>query len=152
MPARWDGDDRGEGVGNATQLVAGASELIAAFRQPSWVAEQPEFHLLPHIEAWCREDGRLALAGAHTDGADTYVLDLEWHGPPGGVGAARAAAFCLIGSFAESATYVRQRRLRGGGDGAERTLRFEVGTGELATDARFDPHGHVVLIDIAGVL
>jgi hypothetical protein len=31
-------------------------------------------------------------------------------------------------------------------------LQFEVGTGELAPDARFDPHGHVVLINLAGVL
>jgi hypothetical protein len=30
-------------------------------------------------------------------------------------------------------------------------LQFEVGTGELA-DARFDPHGHVVVINVAGVL
>jgi hypothetical protein len=28
-------------------------------------------------------------------------------------------------------------------------LQFEVGTGELAPDARFDPHGHVVLISVA---
>jgi hypothetical protein len=30
-------------------------------------------------------------------------------------------------------------------------LQFEVGTGELA-DARFEPHGHVVVINVAGVL
>jgi hypothetical protein len=30
-------------------------------------------------------------------------------------------------------------------------LQFEVGTGELAPDARFDPHGHVLLINIAGL-
>jgi len=66
------------------------------------------------------------------------------------VGEAWAAVFSLIGSFAESATYVRQRRL----DGAESAmkLRFEVGTGELGSDARFAPDGHVVIIDVAGVL
>jgi hypothetical protein len=32
------------------------------------------------------------------------------------------------------------------------TLRFEVGTGELAPDSTFAPHGHVVVIDVAGVL
>ncbi|MBV8733550.1 MAG: hypothetical protein JO120_02095 [Solirubrobacterales bacterium] len=42
MAARWDGDDRGHGIGDAAQLVSGASELVAAFREPSWVAEQPE--------------------------------------------------------------------------------------------------------------
>jgi hypothetical protein len=149
MPARWDGDDRGQGIGVAAQLVPGASDLVAAFGQPTWVAEQPELHLLPHIEAWCQQDPRLALTGAHTDDADAYVLDVKWHGETGGVGAARAAAFSLIGSFAESATYVRQRRV---GAGTSPTLEFEVGTGELPPDGRFEPHGHVVVINVTGVL
>ena len=151
MAARWDGDDRGQGIGDATELISGASELVAAFREPSWVAEQPELHLLPHIEAWCREDRRLELIAAHADGT-AYVLELNWHGPPGSVGAARATVFSLIGSFAESATYVRQRRVPSNGDGTAMKLQFEVGTGELAPDARFEPHGHVVLIHVAGVL
>jgi hypothetical protein len=31
-------------------------------------------------------------------------------------------------------------------------LQFEVGTGELAPDARFAPHGHVVVINVADAL
>jgi hypothetical protein len=151
MAARWDGDDRGQGIGDATQLISGASDLVAAFGEPSWVAEQPELHLLPHIEAWCRGDRRLELIGAHADGT-AFVLELKWHGPTGSVGAARATVFSLIGSFAESATYVRQRRVASNGDGPGMKLRFGVGTGELAQDARFDPHGHVVVINVAGVL
>ena len=150
--ARWDGDDLGHGIGDATRLVSGASELVAAFREPAWVAEQPELHLLPHIEAWCERDGRLALTGARTSDANAYVLDLDWRDATGSVGGARAAVFALIGSFAESATYVRQRRIAIDGGGSAMRLRFEVGTGELAPDASFEPHGHVVLINIAGVL
>src|SRR5947209_19342164 len=131
MAARWDGDDRGQGIADAARLVPGASELIAAFRQPMWVAEQPELHLLPHIEAWCQQDRRFALTGAHTDGMDAYVLDFEWHGQARRVGEARAAVFSLIGSFAESATYVRQRRVEGALGRAAMQLQFEVGTGEL---------------------
>lgn len=152
MAARWDGDERGHGIGNAAQLISGSSELVAAFREPAWVAEQPELHLLPHVEAWCEQDGRLALTGAYTNDADAYVLDLEWRNASGSVGAARAAVFSLIGSFAESATYVRQRRVAVGGGGSAMKLQFEVGTGELAPDTRFEPHGHVVLINLAGVL
>ena len=152
MPKRWDDDDRGHGVGDAAQLVVGASELVAAFSESTWVAEQPEIHLLPHVEGWCQRDQRLALTGAHTDQTDAYVLDLEWRGARGGVGEARAAVFSLIGRFAESATYVRQRRVRDRGVGSPMTLRFEVGTGELAPDARFAPHGHVVVLNVAGVL
>ena len=152
MAGRWDGDSRGQGIGNAAQLVSGASELVAAFSEPCWVAEQPELHLLPHIEAWCERDGRLALTGAYTDDADAYVLDLEWRDATGSVGAARAAVFSLIGSFAESATYIRQRRVAVDGGGSAMRLQFEVGTGELAPEARFEPHGHVVLINVDGVL
>jgi len=145
MGARWDGDERGLGIGDAGRLVPGAGELVEAFGQPAWVAEEPEAHLLPHLEAWCERDGRLALSGSHGDDAGAFIVECEWRGGPAGVGQARAAAFALIGSFAESATYVRQRRVEG-------RLRFEVGTGELAPDTRFAPHGHVVVIDVAGVL
>src|SRR5438477_12562994 len=103
MPTRWDGDNRGHGVGDAAQLVAGATELVAAFSQSAWVAEQPEIHLRPHVDAWCQHDQRLALIDAHTDDTDAYILDLEWRGALRSVGEARATVFCLIGSFAESA-------------------------------------------------
>jgi len=68
------------------------------------------------------------------------------------VGDARATAFSLIGSFAETATYVRQRRVADGAEGSRQMLQFEVGTGELNPDAGFAPHGHVVVINMAGVL
>jgi hypothetical protein len=151
MRSRWDGDDRGRGIADAGQLAQGADELGAAFREPDWVAEQPETHLRPHVEEWCRRDGRLALRQASVDDRNAYVLELEWRGESGGVGQARAAVFSLIGSFAESATYVRQRRIERDGASA-RALRFEVGTGELAPDTRFAPHGHTVVINVAGVL
>jgi hypothetical protein len=86
VAARWDGDDRSQGIGDAARLVSGASELIAAFRQPAWVAEQPELHLLPHVEAWCQRDRRLIATGAYHDGAEPYVLDLEWHARPAACG------------------------------------------------------------------
>jgi hypothetical protein len=132
-------------VATAAQLVTGAGELVAAFAQPAWVAEEPERHLGPHVEDWCRQDGRLAVSAAFTDDRGSYVVDLRWRGGPGGVGQVRAAVFSLIGSFAESATYVRQRRIRDEGD-ARMELRFDVGTGEVARDASFQPHGHVVEI------
>jgi hypothetical protein len=151
MPSRWDGDDRGRGIGDAGQLVTGARELIAAFSEPTWAAEQPEAHLGPHVEQWCQQDGRLALQGAWIDDHHAYVLDLEWRGDSARVGQARAAVFSLIGSFAESATYVRQYRVHSHRDVSDASLWFEVGTGELASDTRFHPHGHAVVINVAGV-
>jgi hypothetical protein len=150
MPRRWDDDERGHGISDAAQLLPGARELVAAFSQSGWVAEQPEIHLRPHVEAWCQRDERLALIEDNIDDTGAYILGLEWRGANRSVGEARAAVFSLIGSFAESATYVRQLRVNG--DRSTIKLRFEVGTGELAPDARFAPHGHVVVIDVAGVL
>ncbi len=151
MPRRWDDDRRGRGIADARRLVSGASELVAAFGEPEWVAERPELHLRPHVEAWCERDQRLALSQAHSDELGGYVLDLEWRGPRGSVGQVRAAVFSLIGEFAEGATYVRQRRLSSDDKGRGAELRFEVGTGELAPDSRFDSHGHLVVITVAGV-
>ena len=53
MNRRWDDDERGHGVADAHQLVAGALELVAAFDERDWVAEDPELHLKPHVDAWC---------------------------------------------------------------------------------------------------
>jgi hypothetical protein len=151
VPSRWEGDDRGVGVADAAQLVPGGRELLAAFTEPGWVAESPESHLRPHIEAWCRSDGRLELVGTSSDDSQAYVVDLAWRGATPSVGEVRAAVFALVGSFAESATYVRQHRVAGAGDGSMASLRFEVGTGELAPDSRFHPHGHVLVISVTGV-
>jgi hypothetical protein len=151
MSKRWEDDDRGRGVANAARLVPGARELIAAFSEPDWVAEQPEVHLRPHVDEWCRHDRRLALGDAHADESDGFILDLQWRGQATSVGEVRAAVFSLVGSFAESATYIRQRRVPSDGDQSGMRLQFEVGTGELAPDTRFAPHGHVVVINVAGV-
>ncbi|MEV4262178.1 hypothetical protein [Kribbella sp. NPDC049584] len=146
---RWEGDEIGRGVGDAERFVPGVSDLLAAFQEPLWVTEEPEVHLLPHVERWCQNDGRLAVRTSSTDDQHTFVLDLEWRGEPTSVGHARAAVFSLIGSFAETATYIRQRRILS--DGSLAGLQFEIGTGELAPDARFRPHGHAVLINVAGI-
>jgi len=150
MPERWEGDSRGRGVDAAAQLLPGVGELVAAFGEPDWVAEEPEFHLLPHVEEWCRHDSRLEIRNAYVDSHGGYAIELEWRGAAPSVGAVRAAVFGLIGSFAESATYVRQRRVPG--DGSKGSLQFEVGTGELGPDAGFEPHGHVVVVSVDGVL
>lgn len=144
MARRWDDDERGHGVADARQLVAGARELAIAFDAPNWVAEDPELHLKPHVDRWLQADGRLGLTRAYSDDRGAFILDLNWLGGPAGPGEVRAAVYALIGQFAESATYVRQRRYAN--DAPVPKLRFEVGTGEL--DGAFASHGHTVLIDV----
>ena len=139
MAQRWDDDERGQGVGDARAYVAGASELIEAMDAPDWVAEEPGAHLLPHLAAAC-EPLPLALRGSRTSGDGTFEVELEWRGAPA-VGEIRRSIYALVGSVAESASYVRQRRGAGG------KLTFELVTGELG--GRFAPHGHTVRFVIA---
>jgi len=154
VTARWDIDKRGRGVADAGQLVGGVRELLDSFSEAEWVAEEPELHLLPHIQTWCERSGQLDLSSTETDERGAFVVELTWKGERGALGQARAAVFALLGQIAESATYVRQTRpgAMDGCAGADGPLRFEVGTGMLAPDTAYAPHGHVVYFDVYGVL
>jgi hypothetical protein len=137
---RWDGDTRGRGVGDAAAFADGARELIDAMREPGWVAEGPGEHLLPHLTAAC-EQLPLEVGPTHVVDDGTYEVDLRWTREASGVGEVRAAVYALLGTFAETATYVRQRREDG-------VLTFEVVTGLLG-DSQFAPHGHALRLRIA---
>ena len=144
---RWDGDDRGEGVGDATTFLAGATELTDAMRHPTWVAERPEVHLLPHIERAC-ESLPLQLLGTSTSADGTFELRLNCTQAEASIGEVRAAVFAVVGCFAEAATYVRQGRV----DAAEAPgegLLFEIVTGFLTSDTTFAPHGHTVRVSVS---
>jgi hypothetical protein len=142
---RWDGDEHGDGVADASALAAGAVELVDAMRRPRWVAEEPEIHLLPHIERACRTLP-FEIDNAATAADGSFDLRLRWTEQAQQVGQVRAAAFALVGSFAEVSTYVRQRRIAAPADEGE-TLVFEVATGILGGGA-FAPHGHTVRITV----
>jgi hypothetical protein len=137
MARRWEGDERGEGVADARGYVRGASELVAAMQAPGWVAEQPEKHLLRHLEAACGPSS-FDLHGTRTCDDGTFEVDLSWRGQAAGVGAMRRSLFAVAGSIAETATYVRQRREADGG------VVFELVTGEIGDGLSFAPHGHAV--------
>jgi hypothetical protein len=134
---RWDGDERGEGVADAAAFVAGVGELLAAMQAPAWVAEDPDLHLLPHLRRAC-EALPLELGGtAVADGV--FEVELRWTGPERRPAEVRAAVFGLVGTFAESASYVRERP---GG-------LFDVVTGMLDSDGFFAAHGHTLRITVS---
>jgi len=145
--ARWDGDERGEGVADATPFAAGALELVEAMRLAKWVAEEPDVHLQPHLEHACRSLP-LRFEQARTAADGTFDVSLRWTGETPGIGDIRAALFSLIGSFAELSTYVRQRQIEETADG-ERTVLFEIVTGFLDAESRFAPHGHTVRVHVS---
>lgn len=145
MPERWDGDERGQGVGDARRLTAGTAELTDAMALPGWVAEEPEVHLSPHLRAWLEHHDEFTLDNMEADDDGAFVLDLTWQGRMGDLRGLRAAAYSLIGSVAETASYVRQRR-------GEGVLTYEVATGIVGNDAHFATHGHVLFLRISGAI
>lgn len=144
MERRWDTDERGCGVGDAAYLAAEARKLVDAMTEPHWVAEEPEAHLLPHLQRfWDRPGSPLSLEHYETEADATFAVTLRWKGEHGGWGEPRAAAFALLGEIAELAVFTRERH--DGGD-----LVLDVVTGILAGNGAFAPHGHTLRLTVAG--
>jgi hypothetical protein len=137
---RWDGDERGEGVADARNFAAGAASLVDAMQDGTWIAEEPELHLLPHLRHAC-ESLPFELVAARTAADGSFDVDLRWLGETKGLGEIRAAIFALVGGFAELSTYVRQRA-------DDDSIVFEVVTGFLDGESRFDPHGHTLRLSV----
>jgi hypothetical protein len=152
---RWDEDERGHGVADGRRVEAGAGELLEALREPGWVAEHGDDHLLPHLRRACERGAvPFRLVGASTEPDGAFAVELTWLGRPEDVRAVRSAVYSLIGEVAESATYVRQRRDEPVGDvdqplGGD-SLFYEVATGMLGPDTRYTPHGHVLVLRVNG--
>jgi hypothetical protein len=134
---RWDTDERGHGVADAGQFADGARELVAAMETADWVTEEPEAHLLPHVRRIC-EGPPLSLVRAEVDEDGVLAVELHWEG---GDDSHWPEVWRVVGSFAESASYLRQRSENG-------TDIFDVVTGMLAGQTAFAPHGHTVRIRV----
>jgi hypothetical protein len=123
-------------------FVPGAEALVEAMRSRNWVAEEPEAHLLPHLQRCC-DSLPFELTEARVAKDGSFDVELRWLGETNRIGEIRAAVFTLVGSFAEVATYVRQRS---SGDSAV----FEIVTGSPEEES-FAPHGHTVRFHVADV-
>ena len=135
---RWDTDERGTGVRDAAAFAQPVRDLLDTLGRDGWVAEDPDAHLLPHLEAATAEAGRSISSWANVDGVLEIVLRVR---DEESRGARRAAAYRLVASIAEASTHVRELE-----PGV-----FEVLTGMLPGDGSFATHGHVVRIrTIAG--
>jgi hypothetical protein len=136
---RWDIDERGEGVADATRLLPDAQVLVDSMAEPRWVTEQPEAHLLPHIGQACAAFP-LELEQAQVDDDGVLVVELRWTEPWQGQ-AVSAAAFAVFGSLAEEMSYVRKDESAG-------EVVLETVTG-VVSDGQFAPHGHTVRLRVA---
>jgi hypothetical protein len=136
--ARWDGDERGRGVASADGEVDELDRLRAAMMLPDWVAEAPDVHLLPHVERMCEVNGWRILRADVADG----VLEVDVTTAAQSRGELRAAAFVLIGSFAEASTHAVAT------SPDDSSVEVTVTTGMLEGDGAFAPHGHVVRLSL----
>ena len=137
MRRRWDTDERGRGVASGEAFAGNLGELADMMADAGWVTEEPEAHLLPHLEAACDEPGSLLhIDKAWSDG-EIFVVELTTTEPEPSVGHVRLAAVELAAAIAEESTHIRQRR-----DGD--VLEFDIATGTAPAEADFAPHGHLV--------
>lgn len=139
---RWDIDERGHGVASGIELSPNVEELGDAMKGTGWVTEEPEAHLLPHLEAACSMPGSpWAISSWSIDDA-VLVIELTWGGPWGTWDVLRADAFSFLGLVAEHTTHIRQRTI-------EDRVEFEMATGTLTGETPFVPHGHLVRLRIS---
>jgi hypothetical protein len=139
---RWTGDEQERGVADAGRSVPNIAALLQAAQESGWVAEEPDRHLLPNLIAqldparpglaltsWRIDDGALVLTLSRPESLSARET--------------RSAIFRLLGSVAESATFIREFVEAG-------SRRYEICTGTLAGDGPFASHGHVLSIVVRG--
>ena len=108
---RWDNDERGVGIADAVALAPRVEALAAAARERGWVAEDPDLHFWPHLDRAINAAGsRWRLVRRHVDGDGTLVVEVAHDAVsgPGVVRPLRADAFALVGTLAESATFIEE--------------------------------------------
>lgn len=109
MNERWDGDRTGAGVSDGEAFAPPIRTLLEEMARPDWNTEQPDAHLLPHLESWCaRQESPFVLRPAAVE--DTlFVVDLE---PTDGVSRedAHEQVDALVSTIAEPATVIVETR------------------------------------------
>lgn len=144
MQPRWEGDTRGRGIADGRPLSSEVEQFQGALNLPDWVAEEPELHLLPHLQRACdRPDAEFAVESTGADADGRFVVTLRSRNPRS-IGQIRAALFALVGQIAETATYVRQRPGRRGFPDPTEEVVFEIATGTPAGDGPTATHGHLI--------
>jgi hypothetical protein len=136
---RWDTDERGHGVASGAFAVPDLDRLRAAMLEPDWVAEEPDAHLLPHIERLCAERGWAVDRAEVVDAA----LEVDVTARGAGTRSPYDVGFAIVGSFAEASTHVVEA-----GRTDSRQVALLVTTGMLDGDGSFAPHGHTVLLRV----
>jgi hypothetical protein len=130
---RWDVDTRYEGIADASAMVADVERLLDAMRRPNWVTEDPDAHLLPHLERACVADGSpWTLIEDRLEADGVYVVELR-HAAPDSSDVGRDAVR-LLSVIAEHVFSVR----------TVDAVTYDCVTGMLDGDGEFASHGHLI--------
>jgi hypothetical protein len=140
---RWDEDENYKGIASGEAFVPGVRRLIELMAEDDWIAEDPEMHLLPHIQNSTDRVRSLDLVRAEQIPHGVYEVKLRWEPTEATAGDLRSEIFSIIGSFAESSTEVEQKIV---GD----EIHFEVVTGMPSEETRFKTHGHLIRLRVTG--
>src|SRR4051794_10314338 len=140
---RWENDQRGYGIADGGWIADRVRALLAALEVPDWIAEDPDLHLLPHLQRACDATGSpWTLQSTETvDGL--YIVALDWSGPTPHLGNLRADAFALLGTISETVLFAHQRVL-------DDAIHYDVTIGFLDGDSPFRAHGHLLQLRIGG--
>jgi hypothetical protein len=74
---RWDGDRTGAGVSDGEAFAPPLRTLLEEMARPDWNTEQPEAHLLSHLERWCSREGSPFTMRAAAEEDTLFVVDLD---------------------------------------------------------------------------
>ena len=77
MNERWDGDRTGVGISDGEALAPPIRTLLEEMARPDWNSEQPEAHLLPHLDRWCAREGSPFVLRSASEEDTLFVVDLE---------------------------------------------------------------------------
>ena len=138
MAGRWDSDDRGHGVGDASAAVAAIEELEKLARTQEWVAEDPEAHLLAGLRERLDLTG-LTLESTAVEPDGKYRIRLA-SGTALSRREIRQSVWTILGGVAEMSTFVAETA-------SEQVVAFEVVTG-MPPGGRFATHGHSLRIEV----
>ncbi len=143
MNERWDGDRTGAGVSDGEAFAPRIRTLLEEMARPDWNTEQPEAHLLPHLERWCARDGSPFVLRSATDEDTLFVVDLD---PADGATRedAHEQVYALISTIAEPTTVVVERE-SDGVDVYDLTLAVTPGQSTFPKG-----HGHLVQLRVHG--
>ena len=155
---RWDTDERGTGVADATAELPRIAALRAHAGRTGWIAEEPEAHLWPHLERAIGTPGSPWRSASWTiDAEGRLVVDLEYTDGDADrpLAAVRADAFALVGQIAETSSFVRVAEMPATNgrtpSGSGPMVVVDVVTGLLDDETSFASHGHTLRLRIARV-